>query len=201
MLNHPDHHTPDADPFRRSRIIPTILTVAAFALLVLLALWNAEAASAKGLKGHCGIQFGALCRIDSGGARYHARIGPRRGHVGGTMHCYGHVFVRSSRAAATTTLDGLSGAWDPFNWRDWRWKGVLALNGTASSRVGFRLALAAEAPTGAIDTWLTPSGGAGCVGGVTYIDTTYIAPHQGTPDYCGARTTACNGPGRVIFGK
>jgi hypothetical protein len=74
VLN-PHHHNPEPNPFRRSRIIPTVLAVAALVLLVLIAMWNAETAQAKRLTGHCGIHFGALYRIDSGGARYRS---PRR---------------------------------------------------------------------------------------------------------------------------
>ena len=88
-------------------------------------------------------------------------------------------------------------AWTQYNWLRWHWKGILALNGTASSCVGFGLALAAEAPTGGVDSWLTVSAGAGCVGGVAYIEQTYLSANASSPNYCGRY--ACNGPGRVRF--
>jgi hypothetical protein len=146
-------------PFRCARIIPNVLAVAALMLLVLVAVWNAEAAQAKGLAGHCGVHFGALYRIDSGGARYHSRIGPRDGHTGGGMHCHGKVFVHSRGSPASVA--GFPGSWDAFNWPHENWHGILALNGTAASSVGFGIALPERRPSGAVDTWLTASAGAG----------------------------------------
>jgi hypothetical protein len=177
-----------ADPLGR------VLRIIGVALLVIIAapLLVVEAVHAKGLTGHCGIHWGALYRIDSGGARYHARIGPKTGVVGGTMHCYGKMLIRRTNAATGGFVD----TWTPYNWLQWHWKGILATNGTASSCVGFGLALAGEAPSGAVDTWLTASAGLACVGGVSYIEQTYLSA-SGDPDYCGR--FACNGPGRVRF--
>jgi hypothetical protein len=61
--------------------------------------------------------------------------------------------------------------------------------------------LAGEAPSGAVDTWLTASAGAGCVGGVGYIAKTYLTSGNGGAggNYCGRFSFTCNGPGRVKF--
>jgi hypothetical protein len=55
------------------------------------------------------------------------------------MHCHGKVFIRRSGGAASVA--GLPGSWGAFNWPHWNWHGVLALNETAASCVGFGTAL------------------------------------------------------------
>lgn len=150
-------------------------------------------AQARGIRAHCGMHLGKLYRIDSGGAKYHVRFGPKRGHVGGSHHCRGRFFIRSGKAKATTTINGLTGFWSDFNWLRWHASEIMAVNGTAASCVGFGIALAGEAPTGAVDTWLTASAMAGCAGGSGTIIHNLLGDGNGL-DYCGATANhpVCN---------
>ena len=111
------------DPYRRARIIPNLIAIAALLLIVLIAMWNADAAqAARGLNGRCGMHIGSLVQRNSSGSEYHFRIGPK---YPGTLRpgtCRGYVRVRISSPGSIGAL-----AWQHYSMLHYKAKTTLLI--------------------------------------------------------------------------
>src|SRR5437899_1271794 len=74
----------------------------AFVALLVASLAPPRAEAARALDGRCGLHIGSL--VVGTDHVWHMRLGVRRGHVGGPMHCRGLVRVRSSGRGQTAGL-------------------------------------------------------------------------------------------------